>query len=52
MSSDHLNKTEEREKYVQRFLQKSIGTVCFGDLSSNLISASRITLLEKIGQGT
>ena len=42
---------EEREKYIQRFLQNCVGTVCFGDLSSNLISASRIRLLEKIGQG-
>ena len=46
-----LPDNEEREKYIQRFLQNSYGTPCIGELSSHLISASRVQLIEKIGQG-
>ena len=46
-----LPDNEEREKYIQRFVQNSFGTAGLGELSSYLISASRIKLIEKIGQG-
>ena len=46
-----LPDNEEREAYIQRFLQNSFGTACLGELSSHLISATRVKLIEKIGQG-
>ena len=43
--------TEETDKVVQRFLLNEYGTVHLNILSSNLIFASGLKLIEKIGEG-
>ena len=52
LSSEYLNATEfdeQREKFIR--IRNKVGSVHFRELSSNLISASRVKIIEKIGQG-
>ena len=52
LSSEYLNATEideQRETFIQ--IKNKVGSVHFRKLSSNLISASRVKIIEKIGQG-
>ena len=53
LSSEYLKtiefNNEQREKYIR--MKNRVGTVNFKELSNNLISASRVQIIEKIGQG-
>ena len=53
LSSEYLKTiefdNEQREKYIR--MKNRVGSVHFKELSSNLISASRVKIIEKIGQG-
>ena len=53
LSSEYLStiefNNEQREKYIR--MKNRVGSVHFRELSSNLISASRVKIIEKIGQG-
>ena len=43
--------TEETDEVVQRFLLNEYGTVYLNILSKNLIYASGVKIIEKIGEG-